>query len=476
MASQPTTTGTRKLSEVCRKLVVPSGIVSTGWPQIDAVCRDKLGIGFDDWQQGAGRVVLAKRADGRLACMIGGVGMSVCRQVGKTYFWGGLFFGLAVARPGFLAIWSAHHSRTHGETFLAMQSFARRKRIAPYIENVYKGSGDEAIVFRNGSRILFGARERGFGRGIPGVDAIMADEGQIMSERALDDQLATLNTSEFGLFASVGTPPRPEDPSEGFSRMRKEAWDGTLEDAVWIEIGAEPGTDPNDRKQWSKWNPSHPKRTPAESILRLQRKLSPESFLREGMGMWDEEGSNEVFGAGKWAACRLAKDVKPDRGLAVGVAVSLDRAWSSVGVAAPHRDRIVVGANERRRGVSWLAEYLRDIQSRRGCPVVMDGKGPGSALIPDLEAAGVQLTIASTSDLLDACAGMFDRVQTKTLAHMGHADLDEAVAGAVKRDIGDRWAWGRRKSVADVSMLEAVTFAAWEVWRHDQYDVLDSVH
>ena len=36
--------------------------------------------------------------------------------------------------------------------------------------DLYTGSGDEEVRFTNGSRILFGARERGFGRGIAGVE------------------------------------------------------------------------------------------------------------------------------------------------------------------------------------------------------------------------------------------------------------------------------------------------------------------
>jgi hypothetical protein len=400
--------------------------------------------------------------------------MSVCRQVGKTYLVAGMVFGLCVNRPGTLVIWSSHHGKTHAETFLAMQEFAKRSRVAPYISAVYVGSGDEEIRFVNGSRILFGARERGFGRGIPGVDVIVSDEAQIMSEKAVDAQLATMNTSQFGLALYLGTPPAPGDPSDAFTRMRDEAWAGTLEDAVWIEIGAEPGTDPNDRRLWSKWNPSHPKRTPVESILRLQRKLSADSFVREGMGTWDEGRAGALPG---WAACAVESGKMPKRGIALGLAVSLDREWSSVGVAAPWVDgRLLVGANLRQQGTDWLPKYAAKMQKRLRCPVVIDGRGPGSALIPDLEAAGVALTIAKTNDVLDACVGLYDRVQQRVVAHMSFSELDDAVAGAQRRDVGDtgRWAWGRKSAGSDVSMLEAVTLAAWQVWNTPDYDIRDS--
>ncbi|MUG03605.1 terminase, partial [Bacillus tequilensis] len=117
-------------------------------------CTEKLGAEFDPWQDGAGRVILAKRADGSLAAMVDGVGMSLPRQVGKTHLVGFLVFALCVNMPGLLVIWTAHHSATSSETFLAMQGMAQRAKVAPHVAQVFKGSGDEEVRFHNGSRIL----------------------------------------------------------------------------------------------------------------------------------------------------------------------------------------------------------------------------------------------------------------------------------------------------------------------------------
>ena len=62
----PTRSEPPRLSEVARHLVLPTGIVSTGWPAVRAKCRD-LGLGFDRWQDGAGRCILAKRDTGLYA-------------------------------------------------------------------------------------------------------------------------------------------------------------------------------------------------------------------------------------------------------------------------------------------------------------------------------------------------------------------------------------------------------------------------
>ena len=55
--SPTTKASTRPLSEVKRELVVPSGIVSTGWPAV-AFWLKKLGLGFDGWQEGAAKLIL----------------------------------------------------------------------------------------------------------------------------------------------------------------------------------------------------------------------------------------------------------------------------------------------------------------------------------------------------------------------------------------------------------------------------------
>jgi hypothetical protein len=87
----------------------------------------------------------------------------------------------------------------------------------------------------------------------------MSDEAQILSERAMQNMLATMNTSALGLHIYAGTPPKPEDNSEQWMRSRAEAWvdgpDGPpivdLEDMAWVEIGADNGCDLDDREQWA---------------------------------------------------------------------------------------------------------------------------------------------------------------------------------------------------------------------------------
>ena len=466
--STATKPGTRRLSEVAKHLAVPADITSTGWPDVRATCRDKLGIEFDDWQDGAGRLILAKRADGTLAAMVDGVGMSLCRQVGKTYLIGSTVFALCVNMPGLLVIWSAHHARTHGETFLAMQGFAKRPKVAPHISGVYVGSGDEEIRFHNGSRILFGARERGFGRGIPGVDILIFDEAQILSDRAMANMLATLNTSGFGLQLYIGTPPKPDDMSEAFTRMRNEALAGTLVDGAWIEFGADDDADDDDRAQWRKANPSFPKRTPVQSMMRLKRKLTQADWLREGLGIWNkaEDYSNAPYPVESLAALVDESAPPSSSSVAWSVDVSWDRSLAYISKAARAADgtaldRVAIVCDPS-QVVTLLPAEAAKVDSL-GC-AVQGGGAPSASLLPDLRKAleGICDVVEMTgTDAARACGMTFDAVKDGKVHRPADTLLDEANRAAVKRTLGDGWAIDRKKSPPNAAALVSWTNALW---------------
>jgi hypothetical protein len=492
-ATSPTKTSTRRLSDVAR-VAVPGDIVSTGWPAVEAKCKE-FGVSFRWWQRPIGQVILGKRASGKYATTIGGTGLSIPRQVGKTFLVGAIIFALCLLRPGLTVIWTAHRLRTAEETFGKMQKFTKRKRIAPFISKVILGSGDEAIEFTNGSRILFGARERGFGRGFDEVDVVVYDEAQILTENALDDMIPATNQCrqpEGALLLFMGTPPKPTDPSEVWLRMRTEALSGEDDDTAWIEFGADEDYEPTpapapltdkDWKQIAKANPSFPEDTPREAILRMRKKLGHDSFRREGMGIYDDEtqAPPTIFGSGNWESC--ATDRLPEAPAAIGVAVSFDRLFASIAAAslvefvpaddpeAEPAERVFVAAVDRRPGVDWVAAEVKRIQDEHDCLVVIDEKGPTKDLLVDLEEADVAVETFKLDEYAEACSRLFDKVQVRSILHPNSAELNAAVTGAGWRAAGDRRVWGRKQSASDVSMLEAATLAAHAAERCSAFNI-----
>lgn len=491
---------TRRLSDVAKYLVLPSGIVSTGYPAVAAQCR-KLGIIHDDWQASLGQAVLAKRENGLYAAGIGGVVLSTCRQVGKTITIGSIIFALCILFPGLTVLWTAHHTRTSDETYLALAGMAQRPRVAPYVEKTPSGNGRQSIVFRNGSRILFGARERGFGRGIPGVAVVVFDEAQILTNAAINDMVPAANTVKNPLVLYMGTPPTPKDPSEVFKEHRRdarrvleqrEAGEDVEFDTLYVEIGADADADPNDRKQWAKGNPSYPARTPAESILRLRTQLKdPKSFLREGLGVWDEDSAGKrAISDSEWNATGIP--VAPADGLRVySVAFNLEGTRLALGGgirhdAGVHVELIDAAQDNIEAGLADLADWLA-ARWRNAAQIVLSGSAGAPVLAQLLKDRGVPaalVKVAATSEYTTACSVTLDAVREAAaaveanrdlpdsarrpipfthLADPGQQQLDDSVAVADKKLRGKTGAWGWEATTpdGDETPIEAISLAYW---------------
>ena len=476
------TTSERKLSDVAKHLVLPSGIRSTGYPAVAAQCR-KMGVQHDDWQRGLGKAILAKRTNGLYAAGIGGILISICRQVGKTFTIGTIIFALCILFPKMKVLWTAHHSATSDETFETLSALARRRRIAPYIKQVRGGNGKQRIVFTNGSRIMFGAREHGFGRGIPGVSVVVFDEAQILKSKALTDMVPAANTVKNPLIIYMGTPPKPEDPAEVFKarrrkalavKKRREAGETVDYDTLYLEVGAEPGDDPDDRKTLEKANPSFPTRTPWESILRLRENLTdPADWIREGLGIWDDEQEGtRLISAEQWSATAV-KSVTSEGLRVFGVAFSQDGTRVSIAGALKHEGGVHVElisgyTGPIDQGVGPIADWLKARYTRTAV-IVLAGAAGATTLKQELRDRRVPekvLHVMTTREYLASCSLILDAVRARTVSHPAAEEgdvLDDsiAVSDRKKRGTDGAWGWIATTPDGDETPAEAITVAHW---------------
>lgn len=462
-----------RLSSIARHLILPEGIVSTGFPAVEVRAR-RMGLTFDSWQADLGRAILAKRADGRYAAGVDGVEVSMPRQVGKTYTLSAVCFALASMSPGMLVLWTAHRTRTADETFEFICGLARSPKVAPYIEGVRRANGQQAIAFTNGARILFGAREGGFGRGFAGVDVLVFDEAQILGQRALDDMVPATNSAPNALVIRVGTPPRPSDPSEAFTTFRSEALAGDIADGLYVELGADEDADPDDRGQWAKANPSFPHRTPESSILRMKRQLGSESFRREGLGIWDRNVTSAAIDEGDWRACRIDTDQVPSgarwcaclRFAVDGSVLALARAGAVRGrhgrTGPVHVE--LIGVRPMSEGTTWAVDWVV-ANADRFAQVVVEGRSGAGDMVDRLKAAGVPakaLVTPSASDAATAHAMADAAIREHSMTHLDDDELNTEVAVAKRRLIGRNGGFGWQAPEGfTVAGLDAVTLALW---------------
>jgi hypothetical protein len=441
--------------------VAPEGIVSTGWPSVERTCA-RLGWGFDRWQADAGRLILAKRTDGSYAADT--TALSIPRQVGKTYLVACIIFALCLLKPGLTVIWTAHRKTTARETFDQFDGMAQRPKVAAHIRQVLRGKGDEAILFGNGSRILFGSREMGFGRGFAGVDILVCDEGQMLPESTLEDLGATQNTAPNPLFFVMGTPPRPKDDGEFFSLLRQEALDGESDSTLYIETSADRDTDPMDSDQLRKANPSYPFRTTHRALLRLRKKLkNDDAWNREARGIWDRIVTQfSPFNGALWAEgadVGPSYDLKPNA-LAVDMAhdrrISVAACWLEAD--SSHVEEVWAGVDEP-GAVEWVTDAWR--RAGRRTLVLIDSMSPAASMVPALKARKVNVHVGSASDMAKACGLTKSDLESGRLTHADQESVNDARDGARKRAIGTAGGWGldRRDPTVNIAPMVSVVLA-----------------
>jgi hypothetical protein len=466
-----TATSTPRLSEYAKHFVFPKErITKTVWPRV-AAKGSELGLGFDWWQSQLGTVCLGYGEDGKYVATVGGIGLSIPRQVGKTYFVLATLVILCILFPGLQVVWTAHHLRTSTKTFTTLRGMCRRKKIAPHVRAMRAANGEQQVEFVNGSTIMFGARSMGFGRGFDEIDVEVFDEAQILDTKALEDMIAATNQARNphgALLFFMGTPPRPTDPSDAFTNRRDKAISGKADNAVWLEVAAEPDSDPDDRSQWPLMNPSYPKRTPLESMLRLRENLGDDdSWNREGRGIWDPKNTNHVIDAATWRAVADPASMAVDR-LTLAIDVNPDRSTAAVSLAGLRPDGVWhVELDEHRKGADWAVGWVKQrAEKNRLHAVVVDElaglteKRHGRNY---LKGTDIEVTLAASEgrDMAMAWAGYHDAVTGATVRHTDQPQVNVALTQAGTRDVGDGKALSKRSSASDITPITSQTLALW---------------
>jgi hypothetical protein len=97
--------------------------------------------------------------------------------------------------------------------------------------------------------------------------------------------------------------------------------------------------------------------------------------------------------------------------------------------------------------------------------LIVDGAGPAKSLLTDMRNAYLDPHVLTAGEMVEACGSLYDAVENLKVRHFGEPALELAVPGAAKRELGDAWAWTRKKSEddagVDISPLVAVTMAHW---------------
>lgn len=433
------------------------------------------GRDLDDWQRHILEGALAEREDGRWAAFE--VGLIVPRQNGKNVCieareLAGLFlFGEKVI------IHSAHQFKT------ARKSFRDMERLVRYTPSLYKqvlgykgqGPADDikgirvngaelSIELQNGNRLEYHARTSGGGKGFTG-DLIVLDEAFDLDAEEIAAMMPTMaarsmeGNPQIWYTSSAGMP-----NSDQLADLRARGVAGDSPRLAYFEWSAPEDSESDDADAWYQANPGLGIRISEEYVRETEfESMGDEQFRRERLGIWAQLGGDSKITDSEWSRI-LDADSKPGEFASFAIDIPPDRASANVAVISRRADGVLHGQIlDRRNGVSWVPDFLREIQQAWGkhaTPVVIDAGSAAGSLIPELERRRVRLLPINAKQHGAACAQVYDDIVERRMVHRGQVELDEAVANAKTKPLGDSaWKWAKTDATADISPLIALTLA-----------------
>jgi hypothetical protein len=458
-----------QLPRICH---VPASVSSAGAEAVELAAL--AGLELDPWEEFVLTSSLGERKDGKWAAFQ--VGLCVPRQNGKS---------LVLAARELAGLFLLGEREIMHTAHLFKTSLNQFKYLLYLIEStpefdrkvakVSRSHGEEGITLRNGQAIGFATRTAGGGRGLTG-DLVVLDEAFEISEATAEALFPTMAArsvkgSPQVWFAGSAVDEEIHQHGAVFSRVRHRGMTQRPDrlmycewsiDADEFELHPEMIDDP---RVWAVANPGQGIRISEEFIVEEREALTERGFARErlGIGHWlTPTKGDAVISAEGWAAC-VDESAVPGDPVVFAFDVSPDRSRAAIGVAG--RDEsglIVVEVIRRGRGTGWIAADLDALLAKhRRSVVVCDAIGPAGAVVGQLEhlQRSKRFVLMTGADYAASCGAFYDAVENRTMRHRGTAALSVAVAGAKKRALGEKWAWGRIKSETDVTPLVATTLA-----------------
>ena len=324
------------------------------------------------------------------------------------------------------------------------------------VDRVLRGAGNEAIIFKNGSRIdvLASTEAAGHGRTIDlgVIDEAFSDTDD-RREQALLPAMATRASAQILVVSTAGT-----EASVFLRRKvdtgRAAAANGETSGIAYFEWSAPDEADIDDPRTWAMCMPALGHTINEQVVQHARQTMSEGDFRRSYLNQWTAS-DDRVIPASMWDAV-CDSQTRPEGRLVFALDVNAERSAASIAVGD---DAGRVELVEHRPGVGWVVDRVVEVASKWDAPVVLDGYGPAGSLFDAIVKRGVRVEKLGTRQVSNACASFFDAVSDRRIEIRQHQLLDDAIAAARRRTTGDSWLWARADTATDISPLMAVTLA-----------------
>lgn len=195
--------------------------------------------------------------------------------------------------------------------------------------------------------------------------------------------------------------------------------------------------------------------------------MTETAYRTEDLCQWVTAQVEGYIDVGEWEDTVVSPlDIRIPHGARTvwGIDVSVDRSYTWVAAAVyDEQGRPVVSLRERRKGLMWVPEYMKQLAEESGqWEVAIQSKGcPAMEFITPLREMGFTVHEIDGSHIGLATGRLRDRVREHRLIHAAQPLVDNAIEGGVTKVIAENEAWDRRRSIVDISGVAAITVALY---------------
>lgn len=343
-------------------------------------------------------------------------------------------------------------------------------QIAEQIDVVRYATGREIVQFKNGSTYRPITPNRTGARGLT-LDLVIVDEALahplwllavLRPTMAQRDGATGCLGGQFVVISNAGN-----DDSELLNRMQElgiESLSDPESRRVWFEWSADPDADPFSEATWLATMPTlnQPNGIDMDFIRLEAQTMREDQFIREYLCVRSLATDEQIIPMDLWMEGNRGDVIVPMDRIAIGLDVRMDRLGASLIACGPVDHYLPIEIVDVRQGLEWLLPRAIEVCQRWSAPLAIDVAGPAANLIPSLEAAGVVIVPMAAREVTAAAASFYDAVYAKRICHRNDYKMNDAIVGASRRAVGDRWAFDRRGHW-DISPLIAASLAAWVV-------------
>lgn len=426
-----------------------------------------LGLDLMPWQREAVKL-FTERANDRL--VFSDATLLVPRQNGKSTLILVLLLLRALGVPGSKCFYAAQTLKDARSMLLETWVPLLDASALYGSYSVRSANGSEAIRFKNGSTIaLVTSTSTKAGHGLV-VDMAVVDEAFAQPDTRLETALLPAMATrtnvgggpQFVVVSTAGTPAGSPYLLERVETGRQLAEARSKTGAAYVEYSADDDADPSDPATWAACNPALGHTITEEAIAAEFASLDLMDFKRSRLCQWTVRQHEPVIPLALWEEL-VDRRSQPGANLALAFDSAPDGAWSSIAAASVRDDGLLhVELLDRQPGTGWLAAEVKRLHdAHKPYVVVCDGRGAHVNALPELDRLGLAVRELGAADAATAHSSFVTACQEKALRHIDQAEVTAALTGAVRRPLGDAFAWSRRSSSVDISPLVAVTEAAW---------------